>query len=321
MNILLSGATSFLGRAVTEELIGQGHEVYALLRPDSAHLSVLPAYEGFHRVFCSMQDAAALPEKKLPGMDLCMHLAWEGVGVKGRMDADLQEENVKNTLKLMQASSELSCSRFLFAGSQAEYGVTEERVKEGMFSGEPVSEKTVCHPVSQYGKAKLRVLQEGSTLADFLDLAYIHMRIFSVYGAGDHESSLVSSCVRAARAGQNISLGPCSQLWNYLYVKDAARAILALAESTWVFDGDSSEPEDHVVNVGSPDTRPLKDFVREIFETAGGAGRYAFAERPAGPEGTPWLSPSLLRFRKLTGSGAENEFSFTSFHEGITHML
>ena len=35
MRIVVTGATSFIGLAVVKELLGQGHEVFAVVRPES----------------------------------------------------------------------------------------------------------------------------------------------------------------------------------------------------------------------------------------------------------------------------------------------
>lgn len=336
MNIILTGATSFLGRAVTEELIGGGHTVFAVVRPQSQHAEGLPVHDRFHRIDCDISSSETMTGSGLPRMDACIHLAWDGVGVRGRMDPDIQETNVRNTLKMMQTASELGCRRFLFAGSQAEYGVTAERVKSGMFSGAAVSEDTVCHPLSEYGKAKYRVLLDGSTLAEYLGMAYVHARIFSVYGPGDHGTSLVSACVGAAVRGEQTVLGPCTQLWNYLHVKDCARALSlllsappaggsgpdrsaagAFAAGLSASGTEETEPERCVVNIGSERTRKLAEFVREIFETAGNpAGGCVFAGREPGPEGTPWLNPDCGKLKRLTGFREE-----ITFADGIRDMI
>ena len=39
MAVIVTGATSFIGRAVVEELLKQGQKVYAVARPGSAGLS------------------------------------------------------------------------------------------------------------------------------------------------------------------------------------------------------------------------------------------------------------------------------------------
>lgn len=307
MNILIAGATSFIGRAVTDELIAEGNEVYALIRPDSPNAGKLPSYESFHCVDCDMDSFAFLSEKKLPEMDACIDFAWRGAGVNGRMDADTQEKNVRDTLQLIGAAGELSCRRFLFAGSQAEYGVTKERVDKGIMDGNLVNEETVCHPVSEYGKAKLRVLLDGSTLAGMLGMAYIHMRIFSVYGPGDHSSTFVDECLKAAVNGGKADLGLCTHLWNFLYVTDCARAVAALLNATLVTDG-----EPCIVNVAGTDTRILREFSEEIFKTVQRNGFPEYREQKVREEGTPWLNPDTSKLKKLTGFSEE-----VSFPEGI----
>ena len=313
MNVLITGATSFVGAETARAFLGAGHHVFAPVRPSSRRLSFLPEHENLMRLEADMGDAAKLCGMGLPEMEVCVHFAWEGVGVKGRMDPEIQEKNVRNTLELLRVSRQLGCRAFLFAGSQAEYGVTLERVQEHFFSGEPVTEEELCRPVSEYGKGKLRVLKEGSELAGQLGISYCHMRIFSVYGNGDHETSLISSCVRAAKEGQTAELGPCRQKWNFLHVRDCGRAVLALAEC-------AVSAASNVFNIGGDDTRLLRDFVQEVFDIApscgyDGAG-FHLAERPAGPEGTPYLSPDISKIREMTGWSPR-----ISFRDGIREML
>lgn len=322
MKILLTGATSFLGGYLLRELLSEGNEVFAPVRPGSMRkLSVFPQ-PGFR---CFPGDMGRLPElsselEKLggDGLDVCVHLAWAGVGAGGRMNAELQRANVRAALELMRRCADFSCGRFLFAGSQAEYGVTLERVERGEQSGLPVTEEAPCEPLSEYGKGKLRVLREASALAEELRMDYRHLRIFSLYGAGDHESTLVSSCVRAALRGERAELGPCAQQWNFLHVRDCARAIAALCGGG---SGDVPGRGYHrIYNIGSADTRPLRDFVREIFELAGERGQAEglcrFVERPPGPEGTPFLSPDISRICAETGWRPE-----ISFRDGVKALL
>ena len=313
MNVLITGATSFVGAETARAFLGAGHHVFAPVRPSSRRLSFLPEHKNLVRLEADMGDIAKLRGMGLPEMEACVHFAWEGVGVKGRMDPEIQEKNVRNTLELLRVSRQLGCRAFLFAGSQAEYGVTLERVQDKFFSGDPVTEEERCCPVSEYGKGKLRILKEGSQLAEQLGISYCHMRIFSVYGTGDHETSLISSCVRAAKEGRTAELGPCRQQWNFLHIKDCGRAVLALAES-------EISAASNVFNIGGDDTRALRDFVQEVFDIApscgyDGAG-FHLAERPAGPEGTPYLSPDISKIREMTGWSPR-----ISFRDGIREML
>ena len=330
MNLLVTGATSFLGSAVCRELLSRGHRVFAPVRKTSANLGALPDSPELRRIFVPMEEIGGLMQEGIPAPDACIHFAWSGVGVRGRMDPEIQEQNLSRTMELIRTAAAMGCRRFLFAGSQAEYGVTLERVREGSMPGGPVPETTECRPVSLYGQYKLRVLREGGALAVSLGMEYCHMRIFSVYGPGDHGTSLVSSCVRAAAAGGTSELGPCAQQWNFLHVRDCAAVIAALSEKrAEEKHGKDACPgaypekaEDNacsfapeVYNIGSRDTRQLRDFAEEIFEIAG-TGSVRFTERAAGPEGTPWLFPDISRVTAVTGTEPA-----VSFREGIREML
>ena len=54
MNIVVTGATSFLGAALCKELVSRGHQVYAVVRPGSSNRQVLEKLENdshFHIIF------------------------------------------------------------------------------------------------------------------------------------------------------------------------------------------------------------------------------------------------------------------------------
>ena len=152
MNYLVTGATSFLGAAVAGELLSRGHQVYAPVRKTSANLSALPEDPCFHRIPVSMEEIGTLPAQGIPAPEVCIHFAWGGVGVRGRMDPGIQKKNLAHTMELIRTAADMGCRRFLFAGSQAEYGVTLERVREGSMPAGPIPETAECRPVSLYGQ-------------------------------------------------------------------------------------------------------------------------------------------------------------------------
>lgn len=259
MRVLITGVTSFLGLYTAKLLLQEGHEVIGAVRPGSrraqeleAHgISAYPTYRTVHL------DLSELPEAELgeahyaevmgdtaPLIDAWVHFAWDGVGSAGRSDTNIQIENIQNAKKAYLYAKLLGARKFLFAGSQAEYGIGNHRV--------PM-------PVSPYGKAKLsfgRWATEQSLLSEIYDdapMQFIHMRIYSVYGSGDHETSLVNTVLRAALRHEAITLGPCEQRWNYLEVHDLARAIRILLRSEDTRTG--------IYDIAGSDSRLLKKYV------------------------------------------------------------
>ncbi len=307
MIVILTGATSFLGRAVRSELEKRGHKVFAFR----------------HSFEENGSNGVLLPETA----DTWIHFAWAGVGSKGRSDPSIQAYNVNMSLSALKKACELGCKSFIFAGSQAEYGNLmkksailktdssgrkDEADGVGFKEGSLQTEDMLCDPVSEYGKAKLKFLREAQSFIreSSSDIAYIHMRIFSVYGPGDHESSLISSSVKSFLANKAMEFGPCTQDWNYLYIDDAAKAVASLMET---------EGAQGIYNVAGRDTRPLRDYIEELFklcaETAGmplsretAGNMLKFGMRGDNAEGAVSLRPDIRRITAETGWEPETDF-------------
>lgn len=240
----------------------------------------------------------ALADDPAPLIDAWIHFAWDGVGSAGRSDTNIQIENIQNAKKAYLYAKLLGARKFLFAGSQAEYGIGNHRV--------PM-------PVSPYGKAKLsfgRWATEQSLLSEIYDdapMQFIHMRIYSVYGSGDHETSLVNTVLHAALRHEAITLGPCEQRWNYLEVHDLARAIRILLSSEDTRTG--------IYDIAGSDSRMLKKYVIAMNAIAGDGAELRFGTRANNAEGAANMSPEILKLQRL---GFHQEISFEA---GIGMLL
>ena len=108
---------------------------------------------------------------------------WAGAvqGVIHGKNESVQEESVQDALNAVRVAKDLGCRRFLFTGSQAEYGIKSELTDE----------EAVCEPTSPYGRAKLAVRQQAEVLCRELGLDYGHARTFQHVWTG--RSSVVAS--------------------------------------------------------------------------------------------------------------------------------
>lgn len=59
MNIVVTGATSFIGAPMVDKLIGMGHDVYAVVRPASKNIARLDTgRERLHVIEMNLEEAA-----------------------------------------------------------------------------------------------------------------------------------------------------------------------------------------------------------------------------------------------------------------------
>jgi len=249
MKFIITGATSFIGLELIDVLLKNGHSVIAVCRSNSKGLSSIP--EGVEVVSAEMSEYPEL-HNKIDNADVFINLAWGGTGHDGRNIIDVQKENITYTTGAIYAVEKMGCKLFLEAGSQAEYGSTNETQ----------TEDSMCNPFSEYGKAKLEVKRIGFELSDKLNIKYLHLRIFSMFGENDHPWTLVMSALDKMLANEQVDLSPCTQNWNFVYVKDAVRMIMNLCVNA-VNDPDFKH---EVYNIASKDTRELKAFVECMKE-------------------------------------------------------
>ena len=310
MNIIMTGATSFVGAATVRELLRRGHTVTAIARPASSKLGMI--LDGNEEALLSgrllvtendLSEPEQLLEKVTKPQDVFCHCGWGGSGSASRTVRALQANNLEISLETIRTAKALGCKKFLFSGSQAEYGMHRDLI----------TEETVCEPKSLYGEAKLAMREKGEKLCGELGLRYIHARIFSAYGPGDHPWTLVESCLDAFLNNREMSLGACTQNWNFLYIDDLARGMAALCEAEETAFKGISNP---VFNFGGAETKVLKDFVEEIHTLCGGKGETRYNTRGENAEGLINLMPSIEKLKAVTGWKPEVDFK-----TGITRMI
>ena len=296
MRILITGAASFLGRHLVEYFLSKEEEVFALVRENARGRDELLKYEAnnkFKLIVLDMKDIERLDID----FDVCIHLAWGGIGKEGRMDENIQRENIDAAIKLMRVCKERGAKRFLFAGSQAEYGQTLSDIESKYGNDFDInnipkqSEDSPTNPKSEYGKAKLELKSKLKNLGDSLGIEYVHMRIFSVFGSGDHETSLISTCIRDFKENKDVYIGECIQSWNYIYIKDLCEAVYLLSKKD--LQGE------FVFNVAGENNRILMDYVKDIKRLLDSSGGIVVEKKEAASEGLPFLNPSIERLKRI----------------------
>lgn len=291
MRFIITGATSFIGLEFTKLVLECGHDVYAVCREGSKSLEKLPKDPSLSVIFSTMNEYAILPSK-IDNADIFVNFAWDGTNYEGRTKTDVHKKNIENTKIAFLVAKDLGCKLFVESGSQAEYGVYD-----GV-----IDENTPCNPFTEYGKGKLAMKQEGFKLSKEIGLKYLHLRIFSTFGEGDHPYTLFMNAVSKMVNNETLDLSPCTQKWNFLYARDAVKQIYYLCEKA--FNDDSFQRE--VFNLASEDTRTLKDYVESLKVLLHSESHLNYGV--FNPEHLVTLNPNISKLKNYIGYVASYNF-------------
>jgi nucleoside-diphosphate-sugar epimerase len=309
LKIIVTGGTGFIGAAVVAELVARDHAVTVLVRPgsDLARLDALPSLEIVRGD--SLAEKAVRRELGETPHDAFVHCAWRGVLGQARNEPWQITENLRLTLDALDLANACGCRHWLSLGSQAEYGNGNCRIDENF----PVAPTTV------YGRAKLLAGQTALALCEARGIAAAVVRIFSTYGPGDAPAWFIPYIVRELLSGNTPRLTKCEQLWDYLYIEDAARAIAAAVEAR----------VEGVYNLGSDEAYSLRSVVEQIRRELNTEIEAEYGVVPYRPDQVMHLQANISRLRAATGwaptvsleQGLQRTVAFerTRFHQNCHH--
>lgn len=297
MKAVISGATGAVGMALIRELIAENCEVLVLCREGSRRNSDIPTHPLVKKVDCSLDKMQSFNADGLPEYDVFYHFAWEGTTGEARNDMYLQNRNVKHALDAVALAKRLGCDTFIGAGSQAEYGRVEGKLRPD----------TSAFPENGYGIAKLCASQMSRIMCDSLGIRHIWARILSVYGPNDTPNSMVMSTIRKLRSGEKPSFTKGEQIWDYLYSGDAAKAFVALAKN-----GKNGA----VYCLGSGKPRPLCEYITAIRDAVAEGAPLGLGEIEYARGQVMYLCADITALTEDTGF-----VPVTAFEDGIKETV
>ncbi len=217
MNVLVTGATGFVGGHLVETLLAEGHLVSALVRTPSKALDI--ARKGVTIVAGDLARLDGLAEA-CRDKDVVYHLAGS---IAGRNQAEFDAVNRDGTARLVEAASEAGTPRLLLVSSLAAAGPTSQ-------GQQPVADGSRSSPVTQYGRSKLA----GEAVLKASSVPWTILRPPAVYGPGDREMLRV---FKAAALGIAPVFGTGAQRLSLVYGPDLARAIVVAGTSPATIGG------------------------------------------------------------------------------------
>ena len=299
MRVIVTGATGFIGKALCKELLNQGNEVFAVIRPQSPKKNQLEVEnELLHILEIPMETICDLWERYHVKADVFYHLAWNGSSGADRDQFEIQQKNVGFVASAIYAAKACGCKKIIGAGSQAEYGIVRRKAKEG---------KTVPHPFMMYGAAKLASYYMGTVLAKQLGITLIWPRIYSVYGVGENQGTLIDYVLEQVLKGNRPELSSCDNMWNFLEISDCVKMLILLAES---------DDAEGIYHIASKDTRVLREYVEELRDLAAPKIELGFGYRKTDRKRTFWMEPDITKLLQIIGK----DYEFVSFRDGVMKL-
>lgn len=276
MRLVISGASGFIGAAVTRLAVAAGHDVAVVARGGSA----LARLNGARvtEIRCDLDRpgeyadclAAFAPETAI-------HCAWGGIAGAARDDAAAQAPNYTLSLGFLEACRRTGCTAWIGLGSQAEYGRADSKLDEN----------SATAPTTLYGAVKLAVADTARLACAKAGMRFAWMRVFNTYGPGDSPGFLVPSLIERLLSGQRPSLSAGTQIWDLLHVDDAARAILHVAthDLTGIF------------NLGGGDPRTIRRIAEDVRDAIDPTLSLGFGDIPMAANGPTHLEADIGRLR------------------------
>ena len=213
LNVLVTGATGFVGQHLIEYLKLDGYNIKAIAR------KLIP---GVDTVICDFFNDS-IPENTLKGIDVVFHLAGYAHDLKSEsgIEQTYQKINVDITSKLLLLSVKNNVKKFIFVSSVKAGGVSRQ--------GKCATEKSLSEPDGVYGKTKreaeLKVLEAGRKF----DIHVSILRPALIYGP--KVKGNLQLMMQGIKKGWFPPLPEIGNRRSMIHVDDIVRALLFLSNN------------------------------------------------------------------------------------------
>ncbi len=208
MNVLITGATGYLGRAVSAAVAARGHTVVAFARHATASGLPYPTVDGDIRDDTAVRRAAS-------GCEAIIHMAAK-VAVWARRPGEFDEINIGGLRAVLRAAASLRVPRVVYTSS---------------FLALPPAGARAPQAWNDYQRTKVAAdrVAEGAAAAG-APLVRLYPGV--VYGPGPlTEGNLIGGMLAEHLAGRLPGLIGATRRWSYAFIDDVAAGHAAALEA------------------------------------------------------------------------------------------
>ena len=212
MNILITGATGFIGGFIVDEALSRGMQVWVAVRPTSSRKYLSDPRIQFLELNLSDKEQM---KRQMDGLrfDYVVHAAG---ATKCLHAEDFFRSNTEGTKNLVQAlmDQQMPLKRFVFVSSLSVYGPVAEQQPYREICGNDTPQ-----PNTAYGRSKLAAEQYIESIEGF---PYVILQPTGVYGPRERDYFMMAKSIKSHT---DFSVGYKPQDLTFVYVLDVVQAI------------------------------------------------------------------------------------------------
>lgn len=244
-NVLITGATGFIGYRLTEYLLKKKYKIYCLAR-DSSKINLLK--NKVEIINLDLKNINELDDTLIKNLDYVYHFAGITKHYDKKKYYEINYECSKNFVGKIISANPSRLKRFMFCSSQAAAGPTEK-----LYS---MKETDSPNPINSYGKSKK--LAEDYILERKDKLNSLIIRPPAVFGLGERD---IFAYFQMIEKGFMPFAGKGNLTFSIIYAEDLIKTAVYLSENPGVESGE-------IFFAANDDYYSMKEFCNLIAKTA-----------------------------------------------------
>lgn len=285
MKILLTGATGFLGSALTKSFLGEGHEVIILKRSfsDTRRLDTVMSELSYYDIDrCLLEDVFKDHEK----IDSILHTAT-CYGRTGESLYDVFSANVVFPFALLKNASVHDTETFIN------------------------TDTVLMKYLNSYALSKSHFRDWGKQFARMGKIRFVNIRLEHMYGPGDDKTKFSSYVIRSCLKNiPELEFTAGNQERDFIYIDDVLTAYSVLLRKAHL-----KKPLYQQYDVGYGQSVTIRGFVEMVHKITGSRTVLKFGLLPYRKYETMKSCVNIKPLRKLGWSAQ------VGLEEGIRHFL
>lgn len=243
-NVIVTGATGFIGKNLIMNLLCNNIHVFALVRNSSLLKSFSSSYLTVFE--CNLDNLLDFNEIRSDKIDVFYHLAWEGSNGPDRSNYKLQLKNIETTIKCMEFAEHLGCKKFVSTGTISENLVDQLPLVVD------ISENII------YGLSKFTSFIMLHLLMKKRNTILVWAQLSNVYGKNDDTGNIINYTISKLKDNLLAEFSSGESYYDFVYIDDVINALRLLGER-------NTTKGRYFIGSGQP--RLLKEFLIDIGRT------------------------------------------------------